>query len=212
MLNELAGISTIVIAVATVAYVVVTMFLWRITKKSADAARSSAETAAAMVTQMRETAEKQLRAYVCVDSAILKFPQPDVPEAQVHFKNCGQTPAYNVRGWIHTWFAEYPLTEALPNAPNDFPKGVDVLPPARKSIFVAPRKPPLPPHYLSLLGSERFTLYIYGEVRYRDIFGKEQFTKYRLLHGGREGPRKMHGREGFEQWLLKPDAEGNEAS
>jgi hypothetical protein len=109
MLDRLTDLSTFVIAVATVVYVFVTAFLWRATKKAANAAKDSAEAATATVRQMRDTAEKQLRAYVCVDSAVLRFPQPDVPEAQVHFRNCGQTPAYGVRGWIHTWFAEYPL-------------------------------------------------------------------------------------------------------
>lgn len=45
MLNEFAGISTVVIAIATVAYVVVTIFLWRVTKRSADAAKIAADAA-----------------------------------------------------------------------------------------------------------------------------------------------------------------------
>ncbi len=209
MLDRLTGLSTIVIAVATIVYVLVTVFLWHATKKSADAARDSAEAATAAVGQMRDTAEKQLRAYVCVDSAVLKFPQPDVPEAQVDFRNCGQTPAYDLRGWIHTWFAEYPLKEVLPTAPEDLRKGTETVAPGRKSIFVAPRKPPLPPPYLALLGTDKFTLYVYGEIRYRDIFGKERSTQYRLIHGGTEGARRIVGKDGSVQWLLKPDTEGN---
>lgn len=219
MLQQLTGLSTLVIAVATVVYVIFTVFLWRQTKRSADAAkcsadaaRASAEAATATVTEMRDTAEKQLRAYVCVDSATLKFPQPDIPEAQVHFRNSGQTPAYNVRGWIHTWFGEYPLKEALPNAPDDLRKGTETLAPGRRSIFVAPQKPPLPPQYLALLGTDKFTLYVYGEIRYRDIFGKERSTQYRLIHGGTEGVRNIMGKDGSAQWLLKPDIEGNETS
>jgi hypothetical protein len=218
-LQQLAGLSTLIIAVATVVYVVFTILLWRATKRSADAAKCSAdaakassEAAIATVTQMRNTAEQQLRAYVCVDSATLKFPQPNVPEAQVHFKNCGQTPAYHVRGWIHTWFGEYPLKEVLPTAPDDLRKGTETLAPGRRSIFVAPQKPPLPPQYLALLGSDKFTLYVYGEIRYRDIFGKERRTQYRLLHGGSESVRKIMAKDGSEQWLLKPDTEGNETS
>ena len=212
MANSLMVVLTGIIAAATVVYVVVTGLLWRSTKKSADAAKESAEAATAAVAQMRDTAERQLRAYVCVNSAVLKFPQPDIPEAQVHFKNCGQTPAYALRGWIHTWFTEYPLKEPLPTAPDDLRKGSETLPAGGTTIFVAPRKPPLPPSNLALLGTEKFTLYVYGEVRYRDIFGREQYTKFRLIHGGTEGTRKIVGRDGSEQWLLKPDSEGNDAS
>jgi hypothetical protein len=100
----------------------------------------------------------------------------------------------------------------LPTAPEDLRKGAETLAPGRKSIFVAPRKPPLQAPYRALLGTEKFTLYVYGEVHYRDIFGKEQFTKYRLIHGGAEGTRRILGKDGTEQWLLGPDAEGNEAS
>jgi hypothetical protein len=212
MTNSLMVVLTGIIAAATVAYVVVTGLLWWTTKKSADAAKESAEAATAAVAQMRNTADKQLRAYVCVSSALLKFPQPDIPEGQVHFKNCGQTPAYTLQGWIHTWFSEHPLKEVLPTAPDDFRKGSETLPPGGTTIFVAPGKPPLPPLNLAVLGRKEFTLYIYGEVRYRDIFGRDQFTRFRLIHGGAEGTRNVLGKDGSEQWLLKPDAEGNEAS
>lgn len=45
MLDRLTDLSTIVIAVATVVYVLVTAFLWRTTKESADAAMESADAA-----------------------------------------------------------------------------------------------------------------------------------------------------------------------
>ena len=212
MTNSLMDVLTGIIAIATVVYVVFTSLLWRTTKKSADAAKESAEAATAAVAQMRDTTEKQLRAYVCVSGALLKFPQPDVPEAQVHFKNCGQTPAYALQGWIHTWFTKCPLQEELPAAPDNLRKGSETLAAGGTTIFVAPRKPPLPPLNLGLLGTEEFTFYVYGEVRYRDIFGRGQFTKFRLIHGGTEGTRKTLGKDGGEQWLLKADSEGNEAS
>jgi hypothetical protein len=179
---------------------------------AANAALTSSETAKATLAQMRDTSERQLRAYICLESAILKFPEPDVPEAQIHLKNCGQTPASEVRGWIHTWFAEYPLDEIPPTAPEDLLKGTQTLAPGRISIYVTPKKPPLPAQYLNLLGTRKFTLYVYGEVRYKDIFGRERYTKYRLIYGGTEGTRKTTGKDGSEQWLLKPDTEGNEAT
>jgi hypothetical protein len=159
-----------------------------------------------------DTAERQLRAYVCIDSAVLKFPQPDVPEAQVHIKNCGQTPAYDVRGWIHTWFAEYPLKVSLPTPPSDFRMAVDTLAPGRNSIFVAHKKPPICPGLLPALGTPQLTFYVYGEVSYKDIFGKHWSTKYRLIYGGTEEQRKVSLKDGAEGWTLRPDTAGNEAT
>lgn len=176
---------------------------------NAASAKASADVSQKSLALASETAQKQLRAYVCVESACVRFPRPDVPEAQVHFKNYGQTPAYKFRGWIHTWFAEYPLIEVLPPAPNDLSKGTELLAPGRKSIFVSPKKPPLPPHYIPLLGTMKFTLYVYGEVYYTDAFGNDQWTKYRLIYGGSAGTRKVPGKD---EWLLSPDTQGNEAS
>lgn len=159
-----------------------------------------------------DNVQRQLRAYVCLDSGAVIFPEPAVPVARIRFKNSGQTPAYDVRGSILTWFAEYPLKEALPDGPEDTRKTLEMLAPGRASTLVASRKAPLPPQCLSALGTPEFMLYVYGTIRYRDIFGKEQFTNYRVIHGGGESVRSTGERNGIERWLLKPDAEGNDAS
>jgi hypothetical protein len=53
------------------------------------------------VKTMDNTAIRQLRAYVLVSGGEIKFPKPGAPEAQIVLKNCGKTPARNVRVWIH---------------------------------------------------------------------------------------------------------------
>lgn len=201
------------LAVAAVIGIAVAYKTLTATKAAAEAAKASADVATATLAEMKDTTERQLRAYVCVNSAMMKFRAPNVPEAQVHFKNCGQTPAHNVRGWIHTWYGPYPLGEPLPTAPDDLRKGNETLAPGRTSVFVTGEKPPLQPQWLSILGTQRFTLFVYWEIRYQDIFGKERATKYRLIHGGNEPTHPVEGKDGvIKGWLLKPDAEGNEAS
>ena len=161
---------------------------------------------------MSDTATRQLRAYVCVNAAKMEFVKPGVPQAYVEMKNCGQTPAYDVRGWIHTWFAEFPLKENMPNAPDDFSRSKDTLAPGRKSTYASGLNPPIPDHFLAILGTTKFTMYVYGEISYKDIFGCVRTTKYRLIHGGNEGTRKTKDSKGAEYFLLKPDTEGNETS
>ena len=183
-----------------------------IIERQTAATEKAAEASNRIVTLMAETTQRQLRAYVCLDSAAVIFPEPAVPEAQIKFKNCGQTPAYDVRGWIGTWFAEYPLKEELPNAPRNIHKRTKTLAPGEVSTFIAARKPPLPPQCLSALGTPKFMIYVYGKIVYRDIFGIEQFTNYRLIHGDNEEVRGSGDENGAERWLLRPDAEGNEAT
>jgi hypothetical protein len=182
------------------------------TKKAAEAARDSVIEAKNSLSLSRDTAQRQLRAYVCVESAFLKFPERNITEPRVYFKNSGQTPAYNVRGWIHTWFAEYPPQEVFPVPPHDFVMAKTILGPGTKTTFVAARKS-VEPQLAEFLGTPQLTLYVYGEVHYNDAFGIDRTTKYRLIHGGPEGIRKITGKDGMaEKWILMPDTHGNEAT
>jgi hypothetical protein len=64
------------------------------------------------------------------------------------------------------------------------------------------RDPPVRSDALRLLGTRDRTIYIFGEVRYRDAFGAARYTKYRFIYGGLEPI-------GADR--LKFDREGNEA-
>jgi hypothetical protein len=161
---------------------------------------------------MRDTARRQLRAYVCIESGLVTFPQPNMPEVLIEYKNTGQTPAYNTNAWINLWFGPHPLKERIPSASKNLIKGNEVLATGRKSTSAGSPKEPLPPHFLARLGTKEFTLYAYGEIRYRDVFRKERYTKYRFIHGGQEGVRPKKDANGnIVGYFLKPDMEGNDA-
>lgn len=197
----LVGVGGIFVAVGTLGKIA------RQTKATED----SAKTAERTLQQMADTSVRQLRAYLCIDAAALKFKQPSVPEAQVHIKNVGQTPAYDVRGWIHTWYASFPLQQDLPSPPEDFMMASTVLAPSGTSIHLTPEKPPLCSSAMAHLGTPLNTLYVYGSITYRDIFQFERHLKYRLIFGGSEGTHSKLDKEGNEIWILKPDTSGNEA-
>ncbi len=57
--------------------------------------------------------------------------------------------------------------------------------------------------HFSKIGTSLVTIYVYGEVRYVDAFGKERLTTYRLMHGGPD--RANPG-------ALSTCAEGNDAT
>lgn len=169
-------------------------------------------TAASTVAQMADTAQRQLRAYVLVSSALMKFPTPNVPEAQVHLRNFGQTPAYDLEGWIGMYIGDFPLRTALPQAPPNLRKGKEPLAPGRVSIHVVPRDPPVPPQLLPLLGTVDGTIWAYGEITYKDAFANVRHTRFRLMYGGPGGARPIKGPEGaITGYLMTADTEGNEA-
>lgn len=57
--------------------------------------------------------------------------------------------------------------------------------------------------FLDQIGTPEGTIYVYGQVTYKDIFGEKQYLKYRLMYGG---PKKSP-----KGWL-SPCEEGNELS
>src|SRR5207245_7595708 len=129
-----------------------------------------------------DAAVRQLRAYVCLSGALIAFKKANAPEVQVDMKNCGQTPAYDVRQWIHTWIEEHPLKVALPEPPADFPMSIAILLPGGNNMMVIERKPPISQEILNVLGTSQATLYIYGKLTYKDAFGHYRNTDYRLIH------------------------------
>lgn len=155
------------------------------------------------VNTMGTTAIRQLRAYVLIAGGDIKFPDPGAPEAQIVLKNFGQTPAYNVRMWIHMWIEQYPLQVMLPTPPENFRMATSILPPGGHTDMFMRKEPPVSPQAIQLLGTTAGTIYVYGEVRYLDVFQVERSTKYRLMYGGAEGVRD--GR-------MNPASEGNLAT
>jgi hypothetical protein len=222
----------------TAIYVGVTICAFVVIKKQGSHMAESINLSRQQIALAKETAQRQLRAYVCVHESLLKFPHVGIGgptaipmeampnavrnkvgaygppegkvEAQIHIKNCGQTPAYDVRIWIHTWYGTYPLKAPLPTPPEGFRMSSAVLESGGKTIMISPEKPALSKEEMNLLGSKpEYTMYVYGKITYRDIFEEIRYTNYRLMYGGPEG-RKTFVRD--EVWgMLQPDTEGNDA-
>jgi hypothetical protein len=166
------------------------LFLWqlRLLKRTVEDSSRAARAAESSVAAMRETATTQLRAYLCVERAWIEFPQPGYPKATVVIKNGGQTPARSVKHWIHQWCHEYPLRIELPTPPEDFVMTSDVMGPGGTHTMPIEHPsgsgPIVKEQFLDELGTAGATVYVYGEVRYSDVFGVERSTKYRLMYGG----------------------------
>jgi len=156
--------------------------------------------------EMRLSAERQLRAYLLPENAtISNVADPEsaigppretaakiiYPEwgavVMVHIKNMGQTPAHDVLHYADLVFREFPLEFPLPKIPDS---GGLIGAPLGPGVFTSKKKDyaPLTPDQLAGLRNGKSAFYLYGEVRYLDIFKKRHFTRYRFLHNSGAGP------------------------
>jgi hypothetical protein len=159
-----------------------------------------------------DTAKKQLRAYVHVEKGLLKF-SGSIVEGQIHIQNFGQTPAYDVRHWIHLWIERWPLQIVLPEPPEDFQMSKGILGPSGTHIMVGQLGGNAGPAPEMTLGQHPMrTVYVYGRVTYKDVFGDERYTEYRHIFGGREAGRKFNDANGVLCGRLREDQEGNNAN
>jgi hypothetical protein len=175
----------------------------------------------ATVAVLVRTARRQLRAYVYLDEAtvfaadvngavILPQAQLSVgtrPTAMIKFKNTGQTPAYDVAMYGEVAFAPWPL-EPIRLPAIDFARGAtkESLGPGavRNKWHIPPDHiPAITDADITRLQNGELALFVYGEVRYKDVFRKNRFTRYRYFTGGPTGLRGLS---------LAGHDEGNEAN
>jgi hypothetical protein len=181
-----------------------------VSKETASAAKLSADVSQKALALSTDTAQRHLRAYVCVATGGVRFKAPNLPEAEIQVKNYGLTPAYDVKMWLHTWIEEFPLKVALPTPAGGFNMSAAILAPNEKPHVLISGDAPVPAENVHLIGTPKGTIYIYGEIRYKDVFGVERHTKYRFIHGGAEGTvRRQDGK--IPYGFIKPDSQGNEA-
>jgi hypothetical protein len=147
------------------------------------------------------TIKRQMRAYVVGEGGYignvtnpppgLQIPGPNPaaiafpaqgPIARISIKNTGQTPAFRVIHWGNSCFREFPLASPLPPKPPNMRPLNSILGPGIISTknFNIPN--PLTPQEIARLRAGTGAIYVYGEILYRDAFGKEHFTRYRLMH------------------------------
>jgi hypothetical protein len=163
-----------VLALGTLALGAATILLWRATRQ--------------LVIEARENAERQLRAYLGVESSSINYPQGSQPVAALTFKNYGNTPAYEFT--INSGIGMAPSFDALPPPlPERLGEPRGVLSPGATAVLVRTGPVPLGREQLAMLADGRSTIFVYGEVRYTDAFKKRRALKYRLMTGGSAGLR-----------------------
>ncbi len=177
-----------VIALFTVILGIATWLLWRATKKLVEGADA--------------TAEHQLRAYVFPDK-VQQIESDGRPfTASVVIQNFGQTPAYAVSQWCAIGIECVPPSIPLREPPGDLRKSVGTYAPGQRSEFEIPLVEEPSEAIKKKIVAEKMAVYVFGEIKYRDVFGKhERWTRYRFLSKG----------VGFTKGHFGHDTEGNQS-
>lgn len=167
------------------------------TKTSADAANKAADAAERTVNTMKDTAERQLRAYALVSSAAIV----NVREGQttntafttskiyVSIKNFGHTPATAIQVTYAICTKEFPLLTDLDG--DQLLQVIQVIAPG--DTFTSHLEIPLMNSHE--LAGQLTALYIYGNFHYCDGFHQDRVTHFRFM------------RKGGDDWSRKGDME-----
>jgi hypothetical protein len=169
------------------------------THRATRAAVRSAAIGRQSVRVARASAEKQLRAYINVTTVYAEWPQEIDKNFRsrevtitVKTKNHGATPAHKVRSWAVAKSYE-PGDGADFSVPEHTLTSVSVEAPGQVAKFIFKRPLVIDSDEVQMWEGERETLYVFGEIRYEDVFGVERFTRFRysmpkdgiMANGGR---------------------------
>ena len=172
-----------------------------------EAARVIWETAGVVT---RDSAERQLRAYVFVTSGVVALANGDAGViVTVDFENSGQTPGHDFTTWARVQVAD---AHAEPFGPAPLPEqrpGPTVVPP-RGHIQVSGSHPVTSDELQAIRGRSK-AVFVWGGCDYRDAFGNPRQFIFRSAVNGPEISGSSGG-QAWRGWTLRPHKAGYEST
>lgn len=178
-----------------------------LTRKASEAAGRSAnaaeETAASAVESnkiLRNTSEKSLRAYVTpiTNSTLQYSPASKTFSATVQVQNTGQTPAHEVQSTGRV--IQKPIDYKGPfDLPKEIPTYEMTAGPSRIWEITLSSEP------TGQRDTTKATVWVYGVINYKDVFGEPRFTNFRF----RQGLPLANGKDAYQ---LLFEREGNDSN
>ncbi len=151
------------------------------------AATHAAQSAVAVT---RETAEKQLRAYVMVESCVMTGVRPgNVPIGKVVLKNSGNTPASNLKGVVYSEIRPFPNHGLSFSVDQNHSVSSMVLGPGSTYDYtVNGSEEHLSSNAYNCIRRGTIAVYLWGEFWYCDGFSNHmRMTKFRSFCTGISG-------------------------
>lgn len=180
LIRDLATWSAVVITGILALY---TAKLWRATNT--------------MVLNAESTARTQLRAYVsCRTIDIFNVAEAPhgliptqhsrvnpqfVPKIAVEIENSGQTPAYQVMTKTRIFYGPVTPADSFEFIPMENPTILTMSPAGKINLSVA-LPSPLSDQQIAGLRAKTHAIYLHGEIKYKDVFKEDHFTRYRYMH------------------------------
>lgn len=160
-------------------------------EEAAMAAWSASGVAEKTAQIMKETAERQLRAYVSAEArSLLSFDTRTPIRITVALQNAGQTPAHKMQFAGSVVIMDHPYKKGTTfdvsfEAEGDVSK--TVLHPGKEFMAQAVAKHTVPDEAIVAIRSgTKYRLYAGGVVSYKDAFGKPRLTKFLASAGGQD--------------------------
>jgi hypothetical protein len=180
------GHNGFVTALGTLAVAAFTWTLWRTSDRQASLTREA-------IDEAKISSERQLRAYVCVESSkVENFAVGSIPTVNVLLKNVGQTPAYRYRGQRTYGLGPFPYEGTFPFdfvavgglATGELPPR-DLGPGGDSPISIAGTA--ITQEDFDGITNGSRAIFIFGIAHYDDVFGRPHETQYCLVYGGSFG-------------------------
>jgi hypothetical protein len=131
----------------------------------------------------RNTSEKQLRAYIVCAGGEMNDARELNTSLTITAKNTGQTPAREV-----TMLTQFTIRDPGWNGPFELDSeaaSMSVLGPGME--LENSKTFEVPEEMRKLLAEGKKVIWIWGTVRYKDVFGVDRYTNFRFLEGGANG-------------------------
>jgi hypothetical protein len=149
------------------------------------------------IRKMRDTEERQLRAYVFASPTSLNRPAAYMPGSMgslnwrfsITFTNSGQTPAYE--------FQQYTASDVMdiPTSEDKFvivPQGArsQAVLPSGENVSTTISQPVSAADFAAIQSGQKI-FYVFGEIRYIDAFRRRWLVKFRFMHGMNQGTNDL---------------------
>jgi cell division septation protein DedD len=159
--------------------------------------------------ETRKANRVQLRAYINVEYATINYGATGTAKTKVVLKNTGQTPARHVMVIMHDHIFPVEIENDFPV--SDFSKAKSRISVERDGHLEITGEtddtindPKFEGMLMERLQVESWRIYIWGEVRYQDVFGQKWFTTFRFQN------HKFGYKEGNHNAAVCP--EGNDST
>jgi hypothetical protein len=201
---RLTAILTFIAVPAAFATVVITQWTLDETRRATFETRRQANEAEKQTEISRDTAARQLRAYVFVDKVEIKINNRTNIETEISIKNGGPTTARHIESVVDDTFIPFPFTsKGLPVKLADSPMSLRLFGGLKDSVSIGPGgektftvEKSIYEKTLKMVEAKKFAHVFYGAIYYDDVFGRSHFSKYCYLFIGRHVKRGVACREG----------------